>query len=138
MKRFLMVFAMFFIIFAARAADTCQQCMARCPHATREIRDCDRGCPEVCKKNEVAAIKKVRSCQSCISECPHVTRDLKPCDMGCKEDCDRDSLYELLQKNIGKKGCGLGDSAPAARGGFHMSAPDVDDGWDMGGGATAR
>jgi len=148
MKILLTMLATFFLTFAAYAAETCDKCMARCPHETKDIRDCDRGCPAVCKKEEAAAIRNARSCESCLSECPHLTRDFRPCDAGCKQECDRDSLYSVLKKNMAKKGCGLGGEASRPAGniikldnssdpGFEIKMPaNVDEGFDMGGGSA--
>ena len=33
---------------AATQGPECQQCMAACPHNTRELKSCDSGCPGVC------------------------------------------------------------------------------------------
>lgn len=117
MKRFLLIFAALFLTFATHAgaaSSQCESCMAECPHATRDLKDCDRGCPGVCKDDDISKIRKERICRSCLTQCPHNSRDIKPCDLGCTKACDRDSLYEILRKNVDKKGCELDrEKAPA-------------------------
>lgn len=92
--------AIFFLLLpvVAPAAQTCEQCMAECPHRTRDLKPCDRGCPGVCKAKDLVRIRKVAKCEACLNECPHPTREFRPCDGGCKEECDRESLYTLLKK----------------------------------------
>jgi hypothetical protein len=80
------------------ASQECSACMAECPHDTREMRACDRGCPKVCTKAQVTKIKKAQSCEACLAECPHKSREFRSCDGGCLKECDRDSLWEVLKK----------------------------------------
>jgi len=77
-------------------AESCRECMSQCPHLTRDIKACDRGCPEVCSKEESAGIAKFQACSECMSGCPHQTRDFRLCDAGCPGICDPEALVMLL------------------------------------------
>jgi hypothetical protein len=101
---------------SAYAAESCEKCMARCPHLTRDIRDCDRGCPEVCKPSHAALLKKVKICKSCLNQCPHQTRNLLPCDNGCKDDCDQEALFAIIKPTLDSGACGVGTGADKPNG----------------------
>ena len=92
----------------------CRACMSECPHVTRELRACDRGCPDVRSraqakawKDQQSAKKGAKSCYECMSECPHNTRDLKDCDRGCPGTCDLEGMKKaFLKANEKAQGCG--------------------------------
>ncbi|HEY8279772.1 MAG TPA: hypothetical protein VIH99_09125 [Bdellovibrionota bacterium] len=45
----------------------CGQCMNHCPHVSKNIQDCDRGCPAVCGKSKSeAAAKKQEYIEACV------------------------------------------------------------------------
>jgi hypothetical protein len=37
-------------------AQTCEECMAKCPHMNRDFLPCDRGCPKVCSTFQLAQL----------------------------------------------------------------------------------
>ncbi|RYZ99742.1 MAG: hypothetical protein EOP11_19110 [Proteobacteria bacterium] len=108
MKQIVFLIFTMMLSFSAYAAETCVKCMARCPHLTRDIKDCDRGCPEVCEPKQAALIKKVELCKKCLNECPHQTRNLLPCDTGCKDDCDQEALFAIIKPTLDDGLCGVG------------------------------
>ncbi len=77
MISFIAIF-MFAMFLSPAAFGDCKDCMAECPHATKDIKECDSGCKKVCKPDE---------CIACMAECPHKTKDLKECDRGCPSVC---------------------------------------------------
>lgn len=81
----------------------CKQCMAECPHNTKDIKDCDRGCPDVCSPGDLEAIEYA-TCASCMSECPHNTKDIKDCDRGCPDVCSPKNLEKFNKSNPEKGG----------------------------------
>lgn len=87
----------------AEVPSACRECMSECPHVTRDIKDCDRGCPKVCSKAQADIMRKkqteataTKGCFECMSECPHVTRDIKACDNGCPNECDPKSMKDAF------------------------------------------
>jgi|GEM_PF-4648988 len=42
--------------FAQAETQACKQCMSKCPHQTRDIKACDRGCPEECDQDSLATL----------------------------------------------------------------------------------
>lgn len=99
----------------------CRECMSQCPHATREFRPCDAGCPSVCSqaqaeewRREQAQAAQAQDCYTCMSACPHATRDFKPCDAGCPEVCDSNGMREaFLKANQAAQRCGGATQQPA-------------------------
>ena len=78
MKCLCLIFTLMLGGAAQAQAQDCKGCMAECPHQTRDLKACDRGCPGVCDR---------KKCTACMAECPHQTRDLKQCDQGCPKYC---------------------------------------------------
>ena len=76
----------------------CRQCMSGCPHNTKNIMDCDRGCPDDCSPGDLEKIS-YEACASCMSECPHRTRDIKDCDSECPEVCSATNLEKYYKNN---------------------------------------
>lgn len=112
--------AFFFVSISAfsSVSSGCKQCMAECPHMTRDLKSCDRGCPDSCTKSELDELKGNQqakkndatippACGQCMSQCPHNTRDLKPCDRGCTESCSKAQALEWRAMQEKKK---LGNS----------------------------
>lgn len=113
---------------AASIPSKCRACMSECPHDSRDIKDCDRGCPSVCSKAQAQAVQqqqkaegRAKDCYACLAECPHRTKDFKECDRGCPDKCDKESLIGAFRKaHEEAKGCvpasgGLSDDKPAGR-----------------------
>jgi hypothetical protein len=101
---FLVAFAFCGTVFAQIPSD-CQKCLSECPHDSKDLKPCDRGCKNLCSDEQVAEWNnvqveknKTKKCYECMSECPHKTKDLKSCDKGCADDCDRDSLVGAFAK----------------------------------------
>lgn len=98
----------------AEVPSGCAECMSECPHDTREMRRCDRGCPSVCTKAQAEEYRlsqnqqqESQGCYECMSECPHDTRDMRSCDRGCPESCDLEKLRSAFVKANGlAKMCG--------------------------------
>lgn len=94
----------------------CRECLSQCPHDTRDLKECDRGCPNSCSKAQVNQYKQELSqsaegqdCYECMSGCPHATKDLRECDQGCPNSCDMEGLKKAFFKaNEQAKSCGTG------------------------------
>ncbi|NJL25604.1 MAG: hypothetical protein HC902_10805 [Calothrix sp. SM1_5_4] len=116
MFRAIILIAMFLGFWSANAVvpPACRECLAECPHVTKDLKPCDRGCPDTCSKAQVQEWKKEQAlatkhtdCHECMSECPHMTRDLKPCDQGCPGICDLDGMRRaFLKANEAAQRCG--------------------------------
>jgi len=91
----------------------CSDCMAECPHDTRDLKPCDRECPLTCSKEQAKEWKILQAeslatdnCYICMAECPHDTKDLKPCDRGCPQVCNPKRMQEaFLRANGDAKLC---------------------------------
>ena len=92
----------------------CRECLSECPHQTRDINSCDRGCPGVCSVQQFEEWKLLQqtetanvSCYECMSACPHQTRDIKDCDRGCPGKCDLAGMKDaFIKANSAAQSCG--------------------------------
>ena len=62
MSKFLVIVSVsFFFCISIEAKDPtdwarCESCLSKCPHKTKDIKACDKGCPKVCSKNMLGKI----------------------------------------------------------------------------------
>lgn len=98
----------FLMLFATHLASAdvprgCAECLDQCPHETRELRECDRGCPSSCSKAQVAEYKKKK--QSALENDAHSASQGPRC-LTADDKKELEELEDSYAKAIeAKPGC---------------------------------
>lgn len=92
-------------------SEACRTCMAECPHVTRDLKPCDRGCPEVCAARP--AFSSGFKDEAANREIARLSEELRKAKAALNQ-CNKDTS-SWYRKNSAVRGSGVGASANSAK-----------------------